>query len=136
MKKVMLDTDVLMDLMEQKEPDYIPIATILSEHRKRKLKIFLSTQTLFEVQQRLMTEKTEMESKEILRRLAMLGKIISPDEKGVGKALHSSISDLTFAMQYHIADDHHIDYLVTSRAQPFPPGKVTVLNAEQLLNLS
>ena len=135
MKKAMLDTDVLYDLLEQKEPAYLPVARILSDHKKLKLKIFISTQSLFEIQQRLNSEKSPIETRDLVKQLAMLAKVIGPDNKTFNKALYSPMKDLIQALQYHVADDHHIDFLITNRTPKTSHGKVTLLSAEQLLNI-
>ena len=49
MKKIMMDTDVLLELLEKKDPEYKPVAKILSEKNKLKVKVFFSTITLYNI---------------------------------------------------------------------------------------
>jgi hypothetical protein len=131
MKKIMINTDVLIDLLEQKTPEYKSIAQILSEKNKLKIKVFFSSLTFQEV----CKYKSPVESREIMRRIFMLGKVIGTVDKAVEKALYSPIDELEYSLQYYTADDHHMDYFISNYAPKKHWKKLPVLSADQFLNV-
>jgi hypothetical protein len=135
MKKIMINTDTLLDLLEKNEPDYRSVATILSKAVKLKLKVYFSVITLTKILEGLKGQKSPAESREVLRRIIQLGKVIAPGDKVFAKALNSSIKDPEFALQYYTADDHKMDYMITNQYIEKKNRKMPVLSADQFLNI-
>jgi predicted nucleic acid-binding protein len=136
MKKILIDTDVLLDLLEKREPDYHAPASILSTTDKLKLKIHFTTLSLYKVQQRLAETLSTDECRQVLRRIAQLGKVISPDDKTFRKAMNSTFTDLDFSIQYYTADEFHMDYIISNNPAEKKNRKMPVLRADQFLNLT
>lgn len=135
MKKVMFDTDVLMNLLEKKEPEYKSVARILSARNKLKIKVYFSSLTLVKILEHLIVEKSKSESKEIIRQVFQLGKVLGTDDKTFEKALNSSIDDLEFAIQFYTAADYHLDYIISNQTRRIKNKKIPVLSADQFLNV-
>jgi predicted nucleic acid-binding protein len=133
MKKILIDTDVLLDLLEKREPEYQALASILSNKDKLKLKIHFTTLSMFKVQQRLSESMSTDDCRQVLRRIAQLGKVISPDDKTFRKAMNATFTDLDFSIQYYTADDFHMDYILSNKPAEKKNRKMPVLRADQFL---
>ena len=78
-------------------------------------------------------EKTE-EAKLILRKLKLIVKVISLDDKIIGLSLNDSdFKDYEDALQYYSALENGNDMIITRNLKDFQKSKIPALTAEQFL---
>jgi predicted nucleic acid-binding protein len=134
MKKVLLDKDVLIDLLSKNDPAYKPVAKVLSNSKKLKLKVFLCNHTLHELISYVVDKKGEHEAKEMVRLLLQLVRIISPAEKTFHRALEATNPEFSRALFFQVAEDNHIDFIISNKIKSSKDMKLPVISAEQLLS--
>jgi hypothetical protein len=136
MKKVLISSDCLLDVLEKQEPNYKAVAHILSWAKKIKLKVFFSSFGLHTVYLKVRKEFNEKEAVQILQKLSELGKIAYPDEKTFKKVFQTSGNEFEMAMELQVAIDSHMDFFVTNQINEVKSHKMNVVNADQLLSIN
>ena len=134
MKKIFLDTNIVIDLLAKREPFYMSAAQLFSLADKKKLQLFVSALTFANINYILLKGRKPEEAKLILRKLKMLVNIISLDDKVVDLSLNDNdFKDFEDSLQYFSALENGIDIIVTRNLKDFQKSKIPVLTAGQFL---
>jgi predicted nucleic acid-binding protein len=134
MKRLFLDTNIIIDLLAKREPFYKQAAQIFSLADKMKVQLFVSALTFANTNYILLKEKKPEEAKLILRKLKLIVSIISLDDKIIGLSLNDSdFKDYEDAIQYYSAVENGIELIITHNLKDFQKSKIPVLTAEQFL---
>ena len=81
----------------------------------------------------LQKQKSPEDTKQILRKLNLLVKILSLDEKIINLALNDdAFNDFEDGLQYYSALENEIDIIVTRNLKDFANSKLPVMTADQL----
>ena len=99
-KKIFVDSDVILDILCQREPYYEYAAYVFSLSDTRKIVLYTTSLVFSNVYYILRKLLGIKKSKEALRKLRLLVKVIPVDEKEVDLALNSKFSDFEDALQY------------------------------------
>jgi len=135
MKKVLIASDCLLDVLKKQEPNYKAVAHILSWAKRIKLKVFFSSFGLHTVYLKARKELDEKQAVRVLQKLSELGKIAYPDEKTFKKVFQTSGNEFEMAMELQVAIDSHMDFFVTNQINEVKSHKMNVVNADQLLSI-
>ena len=134
MKKLFLDTNIVIDLLAKREPFYMSAAQLFSLADKKKLQLFVSALTFANINYILLKGRKPEEAKLILRKLKMLVNIISLNDKVVDLSLNDNdFKDFEDSLQYFSALENGIDIIVTRNLKDFTKSKIPVFTAEQFL---
>jgi predicted nucleic acid-binding protein len=134
MKRLFLDTNIIIDLLAKREPFYNQAAQIFSLADKSNIQIFVSALTFANTNYILLKEKKPEEAKAILRKLKLIVNVINLDDKIVGLSLNDSdFNDFEDALQYYSAIENGIEIIITRNLKDFQKSKILVLTAEQFL---
>jgi predicted nucleic acid-binding protein len=134
MNSLFLDTNIVIDLLAKREPFYQPAAKLFSLADKMKLQLCVSALTFANTNYILLKEMKLDEAKLILRKLKLLVKVISLDDKIIGISLNDSdFKDYEDALQYYSALENGDDMIITRNLKDFQKSKIPVLTAEQYL---
>ncbi|MBW8325667.1 MAG: PIN domain-containing protein [Prolixibacteraceae bacterium] len=134
MKSLFLDTNIVIDLLAKREPFYRSAAQLFSMADKMKIQLSVSALTFANTNYILLKERKPEEAKLILRKLKLLVKVVSLDDKIIGLSLNDSdFKDYEDAIQYYTALENEDDMIVTRNLKDFQRSKIPVLTAEQFL---
>ena len=134
MKKLFLDTNIVIDLLAKREPFYMSAAQLFSLADKKKLQLFVSALTFANINYILLKGRKPEEAKLILRKLKLLVNIISLNDKVVDLSLNDNdFKDFEDSLQYFSALENGIDIIVTRNLKDFTKSKIPVFTAEQFL---
>lgn len=134
MKRLFLDTNIIIDLLAKREPFYKQAAQIFSLADKSNIQIFVSALTFANTNYILLKEKKPEEAKAILRKLKLIVNVINLDDKILGLSLNDSdFKDFEDALQYYSAIENGIEIIITRNLKDFQKSKISVLTAEQFL---
>lgn len=120
MKKVFIDTNVLLDVLAARVPFYDDAAAILSLAEKRKFEICISAisfTTIFYLLRKALDAK---EARAALRRIHGAFTIVACDERILSFAIDCKIKDFEDAVQYFSASQAKADFFVTRNTRDFP----------------
>ena len=134
MKKVLVASDCLLSVLEKQEPNYAPVAYILSWAKRMKLRVFFSSFGLHTIYLRIREERKENDAVGVLQKLSELGKIAYPDEKTFKKVLQAPRNEFEMDIELQVAIDSHMDFFVTNKISEIKSNKINVVNADQLLS--
>lgn len=134
MKELFLDTNIILDLLANREPFYADAALIFSLADKKNVHLSVSALTFANTNYILLQSKKPEEAKQILRKLKLLVQVLSLDEKIVELALNDNdFKDYEDALQYYTALERGVDAIITRNLKDFRKAKIPVMSADQYL---
>jgi predicted nucleic acid-binding protein len=134
MSKLLIDTNVVLDLLSKRESFYDSVAKLFSLADKNKLKLSISSLTFANTNYVLTRLKSAIESREILRRFRVLVQVLSLDDKIIDLALNdSSFKDFEDGLQYYSAIENGQNIIITRDLKDFKESKIPVMTPEEYL---
>src|SRR4030042_4210368 len=134
MRKLLIDTNIVLDLLAKREPFYEGAAHIFSLADKNKLRLSISSLTFANTSYVLSRQKPVSEAREILRRFRILVTVLSLDEKIIDLALNDSkFIDFEDGLQYYSAIENNQDIILTRNLKDFKKSKIPVMTTEEYL---
>ena len=131
--KLFLDTNVVLDLLGEREPFYDSAAKIATLADKGKVKLVVSAltySTAFYILSKF--EGTEA-IKDKLRKFKVIAETSDLTDKIIAKALSSKFSDFEDALQYHCALEMDCNILITRNEKDFKESKISVMTPDEYL---
>jgi len=131
-KKVFLDSDIILDALLKRPEHYLPATNIFALAYQRKLKIMTSAVAFVTVHYFL--DKFDRANKlSLLKRLRSIISIIAVDDRAIDLALESTFLDTEDAVQHFAAVSAKADYIITRNIKDYKHAIIPVLTAEQFL---
>ena len=132
MMKVFLDTNIVIDLLDKREPFYIDAIKLFTLAYQKEITLFVSPMT-YATASYLLRKHGKEGMKRLLSNFRQLSQITTADEKVVDAALESSFNDYEDALQYYSALTRNVDVIVTRNKKDFTSASIPVLSPEELL---
>lgn len=132
-KSVFLDTNVMLDLLGEREPFYNSIAQIATLADQKKLQIVVSPISFAIVNYFLSKFEGISVAKDKLRKFKVLSKISIIDETIIEKGLNSNFEDFEDSLQYFCAVDSECEVIITRNAKDFKNSLLPVMSAEEFI---
>lgn len=134
MKKLLIDTNIVIDLLAKREPDYAHAAQIFSLGDKKQIQLSVSALSIANTNYLLLKLKPHNEVKSILRKFKLLVNVISLDDKIINLALNDTeFRDFEDGLQYYSAIENDQDIIITRNLKDYKNSKIPALTAEQFL---
>ncbi len=133
MKKLFLDSDVLLDLLLDREPFSDDIAEIIENSLSSGVKLCVSPITVTNVN--YIIEKFENQRKAEIQRKKLL-KIVQVEKVGqsiINKASNSKFKDFEDAVQYYCAKESGHQILITRNTKDYKESNLSILNPTEYL---
>jgi predicted nucleic acid-binding protein len=135
MKKVLLDTNIVIDLLAKREPFYQEAAKLFTLADRKVLNLFVSALSFANVNYVLLRQRKPEEAKLILRKLKLLVGVLSLDEKIISLSLNDNdFKDYEDSLQYYSALENDIDVIISRNLKDFQNSKIPGMTAEQFIN--
>jgi predicted nucleic acid-binding protein len=132
-KRVYLDTNVMLDLLGEREPFYNSIAQIATLADQKKLQIVVSPISFATVNYFLSKFEGISVAKDKLRKFKVLSEISIIDETIIEKGLNSNFEDFEDSLQYFCAVDSECEVIITRNAKDFKNSLLPVMSAEEFI---
>lgn len=133
MEKVFVDTDVVLDLLGERDPFYRSAAILFSLADKKEIKLFVSALSLANTHFVLRRKFNDQEVRKILLGFKVLVTVLPVDDKAIELALASNFSDFEDAIQYYTAIENSMKTIVTRNLKDFRHSKIPVMTADAYL---
>lgn len=133
--KLFLDTNVMLDLLGEREPFYEAAAKIATLADKGNVKLFvsaLSYATIFYVLARV--EDKEI-VKEKLRKFKVISETTDLTDKIIDKGLSSKFTDFEDALQYYCAVKSECNIIITRNEKDFKESEIPVFSPDDYLKV-
>lgn len=132
--KVFVDTDIIYDLLAEREPFYQPAAKLFTKADEGKVQIFVSALTIANIHYLLSKHLSESEAKKILRKFRILVQIVALNEKTIDLALNSDFSDFEDAIQYYCSIENDIEVLITRNLRDYKKAQIVTMTAQDFIS--
>ena len=134
MSRLLIDTNVVLDLLAKREPFYKSAAQIFSLADKNKLKLSISSLIFANTNYVLSRLKSTSQAIEVLRQFRVLVKILSLTDKIIYLALNDSkFKDFEDGLQYYSAIENNQDLIITRDLKDFKKSKIPVMTPEEYI---
>ena len=134
MKKLFIDTNIVIDLLSRREPYFLEAATLFSLADKKKIIITVSSLTIANTSYALLRQMDSRKAKSILRKLRLIVGILPLNDKIVDLALNDeTMPDFEDALQYFIALENGQDIIITRNLKDFKGSRLPVMTANQFI---
>ena len=132
--KLFLDTNVVLDLLGEREPFYDAIAKIVSLSDKGKIQLTVSAltySTIFYILSRF--EEKEI-VKEKIRKFKIVAQTSDLTDKIIDKGLASKFKDFEDALQYYSALKSGCSIIITRNGKDFKLADISVFSPDEYLS--
>lgn len=133
-KKVFVDTDIIYDLLAEREPYYQAAAKLFTRADEGKIQLYISALTIANIHYLLSKQLSEPEAKKILRKFRILVHIVPLNEKIIDLALNSDFPDFEDSIQYYCAIENEIGVLLTRNLKDYKKAQIVTMTAQDFIN--
>jgi len=134
MKRILIDTNIVIDLLSKREDFYEDSANLFSQADKKELCLTISSLTFANTNYILTKLKSAKEAREILRKFKVLVELLSLDDKITELALSDeSFPDFEDGLQYYSAIENDVDIIITRNKKDFKNSKLPILTSKEYL---
>ena len=134
MKKLFIDTNIVIDLLSRREPFFEESASPFSLADKKVIELSVSSLTIANTSYTLLRQMDSNKTKAILRKLRLIVRILQLDDKIVGLALNDdTFSDFEDGLQHFSALENNQDIIITRNLKDFKNSKLPAMTAKQFL---
>ena len=131
--KVLIDTNVIVDVALEREPFYAESDRILTLVEEAQIQGYVSASTFSDLYYIIRRDKGRDWTLEFLRELATFCQVATVDSSAISMALTSTFKDFEDAIQYSTAVVNQIDAIVTRNPRDFPVATPRIVTPNQLI---
>lgn len=133
MNRYFVDTDVILDLLSQRQPHFHFSAVLFSFAEMGKFELYTTPTIMVNTFYLLRKQLGNESAKTALRKLRLIVHVIDSSEKVMDQALNSSFSDFEDAIQYYTALNANINTILTRNLKDYKSADILVQTPEIFL---
>ena len=134
MRKIFLDTNVLVDLIANRKPFSKFAVKLFSEAEKGKIRLYISSHSIATTYYLLKKYISDGELREVLSNLLDFVNVVAVDQDSVKKGLKSKYRDFEDAIQIFSAGSvENIECIVTRNGKDYKGSEIPVLTPEEMV---
>lgn len=135
MKKLFIDTNIVLDLLAKRPGFYTSAAKLFTLADQGEVKLSVSSLTFANTNYIIVKQEGKDKAVQILRDLELIVDIIDLTGKIVRLALNDKdFKDFEDGLQYYSALENGMEVIITRNQKDFKHSKLPVMNADQFLN--
>jgi len=131
--KVLIDTNVIVDVALEREPFYAESDRILTFVEEGQIQGYVSASTFSDLYYIIRRDKGRDWTLDFLRQLATFCQVATVDNSVISIALTCNFKDFEDAIQYSTAVINLIDAIVTRNPRDFPVNTPRIVTPNQLI---
>lgn len=132
-QNIFIDSDIILDVLLEREGFYNDSARILDLGEKKEIKLFTSTIAISNIAYILRKElKNNKKVLDCIKSIIEIIKPLSVTENIIIKALETEFSDFEDSIQYITAKENRIDTLITRNKKDYKKADIRILTAKEL----
>jgi len=135
MNRILVDTNIIIDLLTKRKEFYIPASELFTLADKKEIELAISSLSIANTFCLLSKELNDKKSKEILRKFKLIVKVLPMDDKIIDLSLNSDFKDFEDAIQYYTALENNLEIIITRNLKDFKLAKIPVMTVENYLNM-
>ena len=132
--KLLVDTNVILDVLLQREPFAEAAANILSLTRRENIREYISASAvtdIYYIANRQIKDSTAV--KDLLKRLLMVVSVAAVSEQEIQNALRLPWADFEDSVQYSVALLNEMDGIITRNPKDYQGANIRVWLPEEAL---
>lgn len=133
MERIFVDTNIVMDLLQKREPFYTEAQELFTLSDKKEIKLYISALTFANTHYLISRHHSTSETRKILSKFKILADVLSLDDKIIGLSLVSDFKDFEDAIQYFTAVENNMDVIITRNKRDFKNSVLPLLSAGEYL---
>lgn len=134
MQRIFIDTNVVIDLLGNREPFAKDVQILFSKAERQELRLCVSSLSIANAYYALTRTYKIETAKKYLQLFQILVEIIPFDQKAIDMALQSKFTDLEDGFQYYMALGCQAEIIITRNKKDFKHAQLPVLTATEYLN--
>lgn len=134
MMKILVDTNIVLDLLSRREPFFEEAAALFSLADKKKLQLSVSSLTIANTNYILLRQMDSNKAKLVLRKMRLILRVLPLDDKIVNLALNDdTFSDFEDALEYFTAIENQQEVIVRRNLRDFKNSNLPTMTAKQFI---
>ena len=133
MTRLFLDTNIVVDLLEGREPFCYDAAQLFTMAHDKKVQLLVSPMT-FSTASFLLRKHGPEGVRKLLSNLRQLVSVTISDEQTVDDSIASQFKDFEDAMQYYTALRADAEVIITRNGKDFTASRIPVMTAGEYLS--
>jgi predicted nucleic acid-binding protein len=135
-KKLFIDSDIILDLLAERPSFYDDAAKIFSWAYKKKIELYTTAVVLANVFYILRKVNGNNKSKEQIKDLRLLVKILPIDENIVDMALSSKLNDFEDGLQYYTAKEQNLFGIITRNLKDYKIKDIIIQSSKEFVKIN
>lgn len=135
MKKLFVDTNIILDLLARRTPFYDETARLFLLAEKGSVELSITAISIVNTHYVLKRQLSEEKVRTVLRDLRLLVKVLPVDQKITDLALNSELRNYEDAIQYHTALEYNQEVIISRNLKDFKLSSIPVMTAGQFVYL-
>jgi predicted nucleic acid-binding protein len=132
-KKAFVDSDILLDLLLNREPFFIYSRTLLTDEIKKIIELNTSALILANVHYIISKNLNKSVAITSIKYIMDLINVLSFEASHINSAIIANQADFEDSIQYHIAKENKCDLIVSRNIKHYKKFDIPVLSAEEFL---
>ena len=132
MMRLFLDTNIMVDLLEGREPFCYDAAQLFTMAHEKKVELLVSPMT-FSTASFLLRKHGSTGVRNLLSNLRQLVSVTISDERTVDDSIASQFKDFEDAMQYYTALNAKAEIIITRNGKDFTASNLPVMTATEYI---
>lgn len=134
MKKLFVDTNIVIDLLSRRAPFFEEAAELFSLADKKQIELSASSLTISNTSYVLLRQMDSSKAKLVIRKLRLILNVLPLDDKIIGLALNDeTFSDFEDGLQYFTAIENEQELIITRNLKDFKNSKLPAMTARQFI---
>ncbi|MCB0524014.1 MAG: PIN domain-containing protein [Saprospiraceae bacterium] len=134
MRKLFIDTNIVLDLLAKREPFYEDAAKLFSLADRKKILLIVSSLTFANTNYVLSKLNNSKTARDILSKFKVLVTVADLNDKVIELSLNDDdFSDFEDGLQYYSALENEVDIIITRNLKDFRRSKIPVITAQTYL---
>ena len=133
MKRIFIDTNVLVDLVLERKGFYQDARRLFNLCKERRITPYISSISVAIINYLLLKKYNKEKVKELLEIIYKLTEILPFHKRIISLAHYSNFKDLEDGFQYFTAKENNIKVIITRNEKDFEVNDVSVVSPKQFL---
>jgi predicted nucleic acid-binding protein len=134
MRRIFLETNVILDLLGTRVPFYDSIAMVATLADQKKITLIVSPLSFTTINYVLNKFETAESVLNTLRKFKIICEVSEVNEETIDKALNSNFKDFEDAVQYYTALQSNCSIIVTRNGKDFKHSIIPIMTAGEYLS--
>jgi len=131
--KILLDTNVVLDVLLERQPYYSASSKVFIFSSKNNIELFITSTIVTDLYYIISKLLSKKEAKDFLINLLEIVDVCGVDKSVILKSMNSDFADLEDAVQYYAAKAENINAIITRNKKDFKLSTITVLTPVEFL---